>query len=482
MKSAATNRPLAFLGFIILSTFFLCVNFLMPHYSDDFPNMLATQGLSGLQAAQHYYSVAGGSEVGILFHFFQFLHHPKWIFNVVNSALCIAFVFCYYRLIFGELPKADNRSVSLCACLLSSILLFTQFGECFTWMVGASYNAFGMLLCTLFLIPYRDLYTQHCSSSQPQAIIRPYLVWFLPISFLAGLAALTATLLLLALQIVLISFFLWKRKALPVWVFSGLFLFSLGIICCLHAPGFAARTSHSIQSNQGYMSISAYWHLSFFEKIKRLSIVYAVAIGKNMLLSLSLLVTAIYTFRYTSGTLRTLLTILILSYFASYLPWISYLSIPDRGLLFSHLIAIAAILLCLANHITLRAPSSRLLTPMMLFCLGYMSFVVNEYYLYHHSWTHFTQSIQSEKQQGKTHITDLSPIYCSRYPNAVGYPGMPRKDSRFYVNASIAHFYNVNSVAIRASAPDTHCENALRYYFRKQFYLVTQLQKPKYIK
>ena len=452
----------------------------MPMYSDDYPDSFLPTGLNGVM---YLYLNAAARNGALILSFFGLLHQPKWIFNLVNTLASTLFIYLFFCVVFARKPKNNSKDCTLLLSMVFFILVFSAFGEVFAWQVGAAAYLWCLIPLFVYLIPYRcfsqNIYTNTPSNSK--SISFSLLTLLIGIFAGAGIPVITP-IVLLAQIIITINLFIKKTK-IPLWYYIGIIGFILGFLIVFFSPGIARRAASSVNNN-GYMSIKTLLSLPLLHLAKRLAIVYAVAIGKNILLSMTLLLSFIYTCKLPKSTFRNVLFILYAFYLISYLPWIQYLSIPDRAMIGSVLIAITIFCLIISYDLNQATKTREVLfnAIIALISLIYMIYVSNEFYNYHLSWKIFKAKIIKEKSIGNLEVTNLPHTYCSSYSNFLSYPGEPRKNSNFYVNKSIARYYGINKVAVSESAPDVMCENKLRYFFRQEFYRITHLKKPSYLK
>lgn len=225
---------------------------------------------------------------------------PTWYFTIINSLFGLIFIFSFFILIFGRIPKDFNDSVFL-AFSYSLLLILSAFGSIFIWAAGSLNYLWAYVLLISTFIPYRLFWGRYFTIKQNgggcfsvlyknnntfSEIIKS--LGFMILNFLAGMASeMIGVMALLFYILSLIYYLCVARKEglrLPIWYYIGVFGFGLGWIVLYLSPGHTNRAmliQQTIGKNSFY-SLKDLWDMSFNEKLTHLSKTYARFIGQSI--------------------------------------------------------------------------------------------------------------------------------------------------------------------------------------------------------
>ncbi|RAX52038.1 hypothetical protein CCY99_07760 [Helicobacter sp. 16-1353] len=144
------NRPIVYL-FSLIFAFLLCLNLLLPPISDDFDAYFAAQ--KGFESAKYFY-FHWNARIGELLHKGFIGGFNPFLFDFINAIVGSGFIFAFFILLFGRIPKDRNDITTIMfICLL--ILVASPFGAVFLWGSGALNYLWGLFFIIIFLLPYR---------------------------------------------------------------------------------------------------------------------------------------------------------------------------------------------------------------------------------------------------------------------------------------------------------------------------------------
>ena len=269
--------------FVAIFAFLLFVNVALPRQSDDFNHYYAA--LEGLKSAKDVYLNWNGRIGEMINNAFLARINP-YIFDVLNASVGAIFVFLFFMLIFGRLPR-DFKDIANIALILLMIMFYCAFGAVFTWQAGSVNYLWGISLIMLFLMPFRfyiaHILTLNTSTNlqnlayknhkilhifyNPHNKIAKIILYllFLILSFMAGMAneilGMISILTLIALNIFVYyrKKFLGDSYKIPIYLNIALLCFIAGYLCLYCSPGHTKR----ILADYNAMSLSQIFSLPF---------------------------------------------------------------------------------------------------------------------------------------------------------------------------------------------------------------------------
>ncbi len=395
-----------------------------------------------LSQQAHYYSMNGRSVVHFLAQFFLLLGKP--IFNVINTfafmGLCL--LICY--LSFGSLKKI--RFSWFVISYVGLWIMTPAYGDSYLWLTGAANYLYGILLASLYLIPFRKVSTN--TSESPKKTNIPKEILFSVLFLIAGVIAgwtnenigpAVCGMVVLFLILYKFSHISWKP-----WMFTGLAGNIIGSLFMLLSPAQSKRA----ESLGGFGDLKTwlrravtitYDALNYLLPVIVLWVVFFVIFcyQNQELKWKEKLIKAGPSIILLCGTIASAYAMMITPYFPER-AWsgIIVLALISTGMMF----AIVQIDTTVLKRILL----SISITAFCFFCLTY-----GEAFLDVRSVSRQAHQrvdyIMSEKEKGNLDVT-LSPI--SRKSKFDAYPeeGDLTYDVSHWRNNQIAQYYGLNSV------------------------------------
>ena len=164
MKAIKENsKKLIIVVFAILFAVLLVFNFLTPMAGDDFAHYYGMTGEHCTTVSEIVRDMAilrNETNGRVIAHFFVyfFLLMPKFVFNIINAAVCTLFVYLAFR--FFREEGSDFKNLMLLLCFLSLWWIFApSFGKVYLWLTGACNYLWGIVLDLLIIYPFFCEYT-----------------------------------------------------------------------------------------------------------------------------------------------------------------------------------------------------------------------------------------------------------------------------------------------------------------------------------
>lgn len=276
--------------FLGIFGFFWILNALLPMQSDDFPHFFSAQ--NGLISAKNSYLNWNG-RFGELFFTAFLADLPQGIFDILNAFVGAGFIFSFFILVFGRLPKARDGFI------LASIflILFHCYGfGVFAWGNGALNYLWGIFFIFLFLLPFRFYYfnlirnniswggQSSClkNACRAESFFLRFAfalnkIYFLPLflifAFICGDCSEQIGLLTIIFLFLLFIFCIVKyrdfRRAIPLWAGLGLIFFIGGWLFLFFSPGHAIRAQIFLECG-AYMPLGEFLRLDLSDKLIRI--------------------------------------------------------------------------------------------------------------------------------------------------------------------------------------------------------------------
>ncbi len=160
-KASETNNSRIALGAACLAVYavMLVLNGLTPYVADDYVYMfsfydhkpLTEVGFFGIFKSMYKHAFRMNGRV--ISHGFEqiFMLFPKTVFNVINAAAFVLFIYVVYRIV----NYGNKRSCVAYLCVAAAVWCFTPaFGQVYLWQVGSVNYLWGILFGLLYLLPF----------------------------------------------------------------------------------------------------------------------------------------------------------------------------------------------------------------------------------------------------------------------------------------------------------------------------------------
>jgi Family of unknown function (DUF6056) len=247
-KTSGVGLSVAF--FLIISVFFLAVNYNTPLIGEDFalsPLTAAHQsvplnekivliGDKIINQSSHW-NARLGEQLAIFF-----LGFHKDYFNFLNSFVAIAYFYTIFLYAFGSLPDFRRRRDIYPFIISFALVIFLMpaFGEMYFWTAGACNYLWACELILIFGLPYRLLLSGRDILSGKGAL----LPLFCLLGFLAGMSSENSAVVIDVLIMAIILYSIRKRHRLGAWIYCGAVSLSAGIMYLYFVPSTKLRLDY----------------------------------------------------------------------------------------------------------------------------------------------------------------------------------------------------------------------------------------------
>ena len=467
-------------SFFAIFAFLLSLNILLPSISDDFDAYLAAQ--NGFESAKWFY-LHWNARIGELLHKGLIGSFNPFIFDILNASVGTSFIFTFFMLVFGRIPKYKEDIANIIAMLIL-ILFATAFGSVFLWGSGSLNYLWGISFIVLFLLPYR-FYIEKIfnNGGGVDSKLSLFLGYISPFGFIAGMASEQIGVITI-ISLICISIYLkfFKRVSLPLWYYLGIGFFIAGFLCLYLSPGHHARASTDAFKTS-FLSITELIELSFLDKLKRIArTLINFKSTAFLIFNITLItLTALY-YRYSNKLISGILYIFALAillilnnniaitmypiafillymlikkdrfyivilfiytiFVLTALCTIQAPFLPSRARFGDSMILIGAILLML-NH-TVKDHNKFILISSIIFII-YGGYVTNTYIQFRLNWNAMIHSIEQQKQSGNLDVVVDGSIFRSNYRN-FGDWGNIGDNPNVWPNTVYKQIFEVNSI------------------------------------
>ncbi|TLD83888.1 hypothetical protein LS70_003520 [Helicobacter sp. MIT 11-5569] len=311
------NNTLLFGVFGLIFGILLLFNILFPPQADDLSMYFTAKEGNLLQSYFSWNARIG--EILYTGYFARFV--DSIIFDVINAAMGVLFILCFFVLFRGSLPK-DKQDYLTLMLMCALILLFSCFGSTFLWGAGAFNYLWGIGFILLFLLPFRFFWGKFYNSIPLEnawtlkSLFIGILFGFFAIG--AGMASEHIGLALCVVLLLSIGLAFYKKIKIPLWYLFGCLGFWTGWILLFLSPAAKNRMSYSIE-NKIAISLSELFNQSFLEKLITINSTFNHAYSISFC-SFLIIFTLFYIFK-TNKKLKTYQWIALVPLWVAALAW-----------------------------------------------------------------------------------------------------------------------------------------------------------------
>lgn len=253
--SAEKFRRTIFICLVVLSfLLILMYNIFTPAMTDDLSYGKIVQGANSFldlirQEKYQYMTWTGRSVNHMILRCFLMLG-DKWIFNIFNSLAFTALtLFMYYNI-------ENKKKYDVFVYLLINLFLWTfsvSFAQTVLWQTGACNYLWGSTIIMGNISAFRYCKMRDYGGSSQ---IAPAVGLFL-MGLLAGWCNENTSGGGILLILIWITFYVWQKKRIRIWMISGLMGNITGFLFMILAPGNALRQLHMEEEHTGLLAIAS---------------------------------------------------------------------------------------------------------------------------------------------------------------------------------------------------------------------------------
>ncbi|MGI9461623.1 MAG: DUF6056 family protein [Alphaproteobacteria bacterium] len=245
---------------IFLSIFFYIasVSYLTPLLSDDFGYIGGGKTLLAWQESWEVYKLMytlWSARIAHFIHglsFYSLYRSPfeenfsQIILSIMNGMVFISFLLSLFFLLFARRPKLNDYQDHIRIILLFFLMMtiLAKIGQTIFWLNGRIVYLWVIMITSWFFVFYRLQWAdKNFLSFQKQSLKHIlFLLFFLPLGFMAGMGSLIGNIFLIFLLAIGLGYKkFFTKQMIPVWCWLGFLCFTVGYIILLTAPGNIAR-------------------------------------------------------------------------------------------------------------------------------------------------------------------------------------------------------------------------------------------------
>ncbi|MDE6886513.1 MAG: hypothetical protein K2P17_05705 [Helicobacteraceae bacterium] len=298
MQFVRKNQFIFFLAFIFL--LFLVLNILAPSQNDDWmwERTLEDGIISSNIAFKSFMN--WNARIGELIYISLIINLNPYIADLLNSIMDTIFTLLVFIALFARIPQ-DKFDFIFLLFIVLNLMVFMNFEEVFLWMPGSINYLWALSFVLIALLPYR-FYYQYFLDSKAQKLdyqnsnltfiksnkfgfyptpqvkfkklldFKIFILFFCVINMIAGMGNETFSVVVIALHILLLIYFVFYKKfKIRLWYYLGIISFVVGFLILYFSPGQSIRAGiEESQNLREFIPMSKFFAMSLSDKFGRL--------------------------------------------------------------------------------------------------------------------------------------------------------------------------------------------------------------------